>query len=166
VQAIEAYYTRKYESTYTKMDMTVVISQLKGVIDAFSELAPFKEAISKKLEYINHKSLRTILKELTTDAEIFSGFIKDKREFVDKVVDARNYLTHYESSKNGVRNIGMLEMIQLVENLRFLVTSIILREIGFEKKEIANSISLYCRDRIIALYPLDNNRLDIDQQYS
>ena len=156
-QAIESYYTRnsKYNNKSIADDDKDEIIESSHIKDIILGKFPEKNVISSlfsKLQWLNEKSLRVKLKELYQDyGNILKYFIRDKNDFIDRFVNARNYYTHYD--QNNVEP-SEREMIGLTENARFILICILLREIGFDEQEIVNAIPLYCRKRVTEIRSL------------
>lgn len=82
-----------------------------------------------KLQYSNEVTLRRGLKELIEECYAFLGQLLDEAS-VQKVIDTRNYLTHYAPHREG-RAAEELELHHLTEKLRILLEICLLRELGF-----------------------------------
>lgn len=147
-QAIEAYHSRKYESRFFPDNIREIIDKFTNFSEIIRIVFPeqFSSAILTKFKYLNRKSLRMILKDLSKDfKEIFSVFIRDTDDFINRFVEIRNYYTHYDPS---AKKPNYKEIIVLTENARFILLSIFLKEIGFNEGDIKSSAYLYCRKRI------------------
>lgn len=55
-----------------------------------------KEWLSKKLVYANELPLRQRMRQMLEPFEILYGGAKERKYFIGKVIDTRNYLTHYD----------------------------------------------------------------------
>lgn len=58
----------------------------------------FREWLAGELVYANKPSLRTRLRRMLKPFASHFGNAEARKEFVDRVVDTRNYLTHYDSA--------------------------------------------------------------------
>jgi len=97
-----------------------------------------------KIKYMNRKNLRKRLKEIINNFDYLENLLNiNQREFVDKVVDTRNYYTHYDP-EDLQKAIKLEELNPYINNLRIILATIILDEIGLSKNEIIEYIQ---RDR-------------------
>ena len=55
-----------------------------------------REWLSKKLEYANELPLRKRIRQMLQSFESLYGDSKQRKQFIMKVIDTRNYLTHYD----------------------------------------------------------------------
>ena len=65
---------------------------------------------------------------------------KERMGFVGKVVDTRNYLTHYDEGKKETAAVGR-ELYGLTERLRSILEACLLREVGFEGERLKEVLS-------------------------
>ncbi len=149
-QALEAYHSRKFDN--------IIVSN-----GLFNSLLPhFLEIIEKipqerqsefrsKINFMNRKTLRRRTKELfKKHGGIFKIFIENKKGFISKFVDTRNYYTHYDPKAE--MPVGIKEIPYLTEKLRFILMVILVYEMGFSQKQIAQIIHRHTRSRIRAIY--------------
>ena len=94
-----------------------------------------------KLKYGNEASLRQRLKCLIEPFKEIIGNKKKQRGLINRVVKARNYLTHYDQSLESEVADENLEFLCLKMELLFQLN--FLRLIGFSKEQI-NSILANC----------------------
>lgn len=132
VQAVEAYHRRALGTTELPEDEHE--RRLEETISAVPNV--HKDWLRGKLTYSNEPSLRKRLKEIMRrDPEVMKPiFGKSKKErgaFVGKVVDTRNYLTHYDESKKDEAAVGR-KLYELTEKLKSVLEACLLREVGFE----------------------------------
>jgi len=71
---------------------------------------------------------------------IFGADNKKRKGFVGKVVDTRNYLTHYDESKKEAAAVGR-ELYELTERLESVLEACLLREVGFEGDRLKEVLS-------------------------
>lgn len=64
----------------------------------------------------------------------------DKKSFINKVVNTRNYLTHYDQ---GLKNqaAGDEELVHIIQKLKLLMEICLLSELGFSLDEIKSLLS-------------------------
>jgi hypothetical protein len=158
-QAIESYHNRneKYgNKIFLDSDLQKLIDQstiLDLISNKFSDVNSAQSVVSK-FKWLNEKTLRLRLKELNQEyTKIFTIFIRDRDAFISRFVDVRNYYTHYDAISVEP---SYKEMVVLTENARFILLSILLKEIGFYDDEIASAIRLYCRKRVTKIMSLED----------
>ena len=101
-----------------------------------------KKSLKSRIEYGNEFSLRTRLKKIFDKyQENLSEFIENKNAFIEKVVDTRNYLTHYDKKEKAA--IGE-ELDPIIQKLKILLEICLLTELGFSTEEIKK---LFSRNR-------------------
>jgi hypothetical protein len=144
VIAIEGYHRRKFDEKYLSKE------EYKSVRDKLVEAIPketkekLKTRIIGSLKYCYQFSLRNILDELLekyqvifdemTEDELERLEIKDKKEFINKVVDVRNYLVHQD--KELEEKVHDTDLPLLTRKLELLIHAILLEEIGFDLLKI------------------------------
>ena len=104
------------------------------------------EWVRSRLRYANELSLRKRLRLMMEPFERFFGDLGQRKNFVNKVVITRNYLTHYDSSLEGQAAEGR-ELWQLTRKLEVLFQLHMLQIIGFDAGQVDRS-----------LHPLSNLR--------
>jgi hypothetical protein len=72
---------------------------------------------------------------LSRHSDIMSIYISDLTEFKNKIVDTRNYMTHYDISLEDKASRGN-DLWELVKKLEILVEVCLLSETGFTGGEI------------------------------
>ena len=144
IQAIETYHRRKFEGKYiSDEDYKPIYNRFKEIINKLDIEASFKDVLKSKLKYGSEYSLRKRLKDLFEKyAVITQNFIKDKNNFINIVVETRNYLTHYDKKLRDIANGGVL--YNITEKLRTILQICLLDELGFDKEEIK---SMFSRNR-------------------
>jgi hypothetical protein len=82
-------------------------------------------------------ALRTRMTDLLADiGKAVEPLIPNEKDFVDKVVDTRNYLTHYDPKKEEKAASGN-ELYRLTETLSYVVKVCLLRESGISTERCA-----------------------------
>lgn len=100
------------------------------------EYPDFKISLEGRLRYINEYSLRKRLKLLIRDTNaVFHYFVDHPNEFINNVVDTRNYLTHYSRTSESTAVRGKA-LYPLTEKVKILVEIILMRELGFSFEKI------------------------------
>lgn len=144
VQALEAYHRRVIANSEISQE-----EHLKRITNILSSApSEHKEWLQNELRYANEPSLRSRLKDLYA---IFSSTVDnlmpEKKDLIQKVVDIRNYMTHYDLNLKD-RYVSGRELFIIIEKLRILVEMCLLKEIGFDPKEINNMIIKRYQDRL------------------
>ncbi|NQT56262.1 MAG: hypothetical protein HQ551_08545 [Desulfobacteraceae bacterium] len=108
-----------------------------------------KAALKSRIKYGNEHSLRKrllqMLGSLSADAR---GLIcADYKQFVNRVVDTRNYLTHYDKSLKAAA-LDMIGMLGACYRLRRLLTIFLLKDIGLAEGVVCDVISSHKRFEI------------------
>jgi len=100
----------------------------------------YRNWLKEKLTYSNEPSLRKRIKEIydrVKNLGYITALIPKKKDFVDKVVNTRNYFVHYDQSLKE-RALKGTELYWLIQKLKALVEICLLKEIGFLDTEIDN----------------------------
>ena len=113
----------------------------------FLSLAQAIESYHSKsrAEHMHRKTLRTRIEELFEKyGKLFTLFINNKDKFITKVVDTRNYYTHYDKHLEK-RATKVLELPFLSDKLRLMLIAILLKEIGFDYRVAEQALRKYMR---------------------
>jgi len=144
-QAIESYHRRLYGGEYMLCD------DYKDVYDTLMDAIPdyvgndHKQSLRGRIRYGNEFSFRTRLKKIFENLgeNVTSTLIADKNSFINKVVNMRNYLTHYDKSlEDKVNKDEDLHLLTI--KLKFIMEVCFLLELGIQSNKIEEFIS---RDR-------------------
>jgi hypothetical protein len=144
-QAIESYHRRLYGGEYMLCD------DYKDVYDTLMDAIPdyvgndHKQSLRGRIRYGNEFSFRTRLKKIFENLgeNVTSTLIADKNSFINKVVNMRNYLTHYDKSlEDKVNKDEDLHLLTI--KLKFIMEVCFLLELGIPSNKIEEFIS---RDR-------------------
>lgn len=126
-QVLEAYHRIKSDEMYMEPE------EYKRLLDLIADSVPseHKSYLMQRLTYGNELSLRNRLKEIyCTLPEIIQNRIGEQKSFCNKIVNTRNYLTHYdESSKKSA--LSLEEMIKCVPTMTLICKVIFLLDAGF-----------------------------------
>lgn len=142
-QTIESYHQRvcdgkyvsdeEYEKVYDKL-VENIPNEIKGSEDGRN----LAERLKEYLRYGNELSLRRRLKDiLNTHKAVFTGLIEDEAEFINDVINTRNYFTHYNEKLREEAASGA-DLFYLTEKLKILVETCLLSELGFRNEEISS----------------------------
>lgn len=112
----------------------------------------FKDSLKSRLKHHYEHSLRKRFQSLFDElSEILSPIAPDDGQFVDTVIEARNFLIHYsEDSKDKIQNWDDLreDLYYSIQKLRLIVEAILLHEMEIpdpQIKEIVTSTFRYER---------------------
>jgi len=144
IQAIESFHRRVYGGEYlSDEDYKVVYDALVTAIPGGVE-GGLKDRLKEYLRYGNEFSLRKRLEEIfDKHQEILDKFIKNRSAFIEKVVDTRNYLTHYDKELKKRAAKGE-DLYDLTQKLEMCLEICLLTEVGFNSEEVK---TLFSRDR-------------------
>ena len=121
--------------------------RIKEIVDNVPDC--HKDWLKNALAFSNEKSLKIRLEELLSESiTIINPIIKDSAEFVKKVRDTRNYLTHYDKSGESKAAKGT-ELHWLTERLLILLKSCLLSELGINKEDQVKLFRSYEKYRYI-----------------
>lgn len=144
IQALEAYHSR------TTTNQELIPEMHNKRISEILESVPteYKGWLEKKLTYSNEPSLRERLRDVYgTFSQTLDTLNTNKKSFIDKVVNTRNYLTHYDVDlkKKGAKG---KELFVITEKLRILVEMCFMKELGFSLEEINSLICKHYQERL------------------
>ncbi len=142
IQAIETYHRRTREGKYLPDD-DYLNDMYPALIKAIPQTVDqgFRESLKGKLLYLNEFSLRKRLKEiLESCGELTSPLINTKVEFIEDVVNTRNYFTHFDKKLEAKAKMGK-DLYQLAQKIRFILEICLLKEIGLTDTTIKGLIS-------------------------
>lgn len=141
IQSIESFHRCTFEGKYLPDEdyKEVYDTLLKAIPEGVgSEL---KDRLMEYLKYGNEFSLRKRLKEIFEEyKEILDKFIENKKDFIEKVVNTRNYFTHHGMELKEHAASGE-DLYHLTQKLRMCLEICLLTEIGFSSEEIKVLIS-------------------------
>lgn len=137
VQAIESYHRRVIKNYELPED------RHKKRIAEILNVVPnnHKKWLKWQLKYSNESALRQRLSDiLKQNSKVIDEFIDDKKLFIDKITDTRNYLTHYDLSLKE-KSVAGEELYRLIERLKIIIEICLLKELGFDFENIKEVIS-------------------------
>ena len=141
VQGLEAYHRRT--SDEKRMDETEFEELVEHLIDQCPE--EHRKWLRGELKYSNEVSLRKRLKDIIKPFKAVIGNRTKRNNLIDRIVNTRNYLTHYDLSleSKAAKNEDLWPLclkMELLFQLHFL------KLIGFSREQIdsllANSLPL------------------------
>lgn len=137
-QAVETFHRRKRGGS----DLTEAEHQqrLLTVLEAIPE--EHREFVEGKLKNSNEPYLRKRLEALLGEfnTPVLNKVIPEIKAFCQKVVDKRNYYTHYDKRIQPLTSDRSL-LFSLTEKLKLLLVYCLLCEIGFLKEQVDGQVS-------------------------
>lgn len=131
-QGIETLHRRNSQETQMPED------EFRNLIDTILNAVPDDEQkrwIDEKMKYANEISLRKRMRQMIEPFKDLFGNSKKRNSFIGKVVDTRNYLTHYDSQLESKAAHGE-ELWRLYRKLEALFQLHFLRLIGWDIESI------------------------------
>jgi len=142
IHAIESYHRRIMRNYELPEDE--YRKKITEILDAVPR--NYERWLEWKLKYSNEPRLRQRLEDiLEACSEVVDTIIDDRGSFVDKTVDTRNYLTHYDP-KLKERAADGIELYNLTQKLGVLLEICLLKELGFGSDNI-KSLTTRARGR-------------------
>jgi hypothetical protein len=144
VQALEAYHCRI--TTNQEMALEEYNQRIYTILGAVPR--EYRKWLRNELIYSNEPSLRKRLKDIyKTFSLTLDSLNTNKKSFINKVVNTRNYLTHYDVDleRKSAKNT---ELFVITEKLRIIVEMCLMKEIGFSLKEINHLICKHYQKRL------------------
>lgn len=139
VQAIESFH-RKLRKNYLLESV-----DFKAKVDEIVNSVPenHKSYVQEKLNFGNEPNLHKRLDELLAEipGEVLKVFIFDKETFIKNIKQTRNYYTHYDDRLKNKALKGQA-LFNLVQKSKILFLIILLKEIGFNKDQIQDSVNV------------------------
>ena len=130
-QGIETLHRRSHHSTEMPQD------EFRELLDSVLRTCPIDRRtwLRGKLHYSNEFSLRQRLEAMTGPFQHFFGASKARKAFIRKVVDTRNYLTHYDSELESRAATGQ-DLWELTMKLEALFQLHLLQIVGLDTDRI------------------------------
>lgn len=132
-QAAESYHRRRFKSRV--LSDKEHRTRTKAILQSVPE--EHRSWLKDKLTHSNEPTLRERLRELiSSTSHIVGPLLQDKEDFIKKVADTRNYLTHYDPRlRKKMPEARQLYTLQLV--LTFVIETLLLNELGFSLERSA-----------------------------
>ena len=131
VQGLESYHRR------TSNEKSMDDSTFEKIVNNLIKQCPekYRKWLSEKLEYANEISLAHRIKNIIEPFKNFFGPDKKRKSLVRKIVDTRNYLTHYDESLKSKAAKGK-ELWLLYLRMEAIFQLHLLHMLGFTRKQI------------------------------
>jgi hypothetical protein len=144
MQAIETYHRTISGGLYleqSEYDEKVLPSLVQAI--PFEVQKDLRDSLKKRLQFGNEHSLRKRLKCLLEglDDGCRSLITTEPATFLKKVVDTRNYFTHYSTVDPDQDVLEGADLINVRLQLRLLIFILLLKEIGFSEDRIASALA-------------------------
>lgn len=136
VQAIETYHRRMLGGKFLSAENFADV--LSTMISAIPQGLPsdYRSSVCDKLKYSNEFSLRRRIKDVFNEfGDVLLLFIPDTKTFIQKLLDTRNYLTHYSSELEDKALRG-IELYDACLKLIVILQACLLKEINFSVPDI------------------------------
>ena len=136
-QGIETLHRRNSQETQMPED------EFRNLIDTILNAVPDdgqRRWIDEKLKYANELSLRKRMRQMIEPFKGLFGNSQRRNSFISKVVDTRNYLTHYDSSLENQAASGE-DLGKLYMKLEALFQLHFLRLIGIDDNTIKSMVN-------------------------
>ena len=137
IHAIEAYHAKVYDAKYLSDDEYEEVYGM--LISSIPQEIPedFRSRVKHSLKYLNEYSLRKRLKEiLRSIGDIHKNYIDNDDEFINKIVNTRNYFTHYTDDLKEKAITDLVELYYETQRLRIVLEICIMKELGFTIENI------------------------------
>lgn len=142
IHAIESYDRIRNKTQYlTQQEYESIRSTLVTAIPQ-TVAADHRDSLKNRIKYGNEASLRKRLTEIFKKLSLDSVNLvtDDPKKFVKRIVDTRNYFTHYgDDSKENSIDEGS-ELYEASLRLQILLYILLLKEIGLSEGFIVNAI--------------------------
>ncbi len=136
IQGIETLHRRNSKDTFMPE------AEFVDLVEALVKSCPpdQQEWLKKKLEYANELPLRHRISQMLKPFESLYGDSKQRKHFIRKVIDTRNYLTHYDE-RLAQRAARGKELWSLCMKLEALFQLHFLRLVGLDSDIINNLVN-------------------------
>ena len=131
VQGLESYHRR------TSSEKLMEDAKFNEIVTNLIEYCPkeHQEWLSSKLKYANEISLARRLKRIIEPFRNYFGSNNDRKKIIRKIVDTRNYLTHYDESLEANAAVGR-ELWLLCLRMEAIFQLHLLHVLGFTTEQI------------------------------
>lgn len=151
-QALEALHRRVFGGKYlTDEEYKPVCQTLTNSIPESLEIShrdSLKGRIKYGHEFSQRKRIKLLLDEVWEDC--LDKFIDDKNTFINKVINTRNYLIHYDSASEA-KAVEGTEIFYIAERLKIILIAHILLQLGIPKKNVYRDIKRFANFEYLKL---------------
>jgi hypothetical protein len=141
-QTLEAYHRRQIGGQYLEDEAFQSLrGSLTSTVREANVLPDAQDAFANKIRYMNELSFRTRLREL---CELLgnstTALYPDRQLFIQRVVDTRNYLTHYDEDL-AERTADVFGMACLADTMNAMMQACLLTELGHSGETLIEIVS-------------------------
>lgn len=143
-QGLEALHRRVFAGKYVSDDIyepiaNVIVESIPKEIDK-----DHRNSLKARIKYGNEFSQRKRIKFLLDDVwtDCLDEFIEDKNTFVDKAINTRNYLIHFDPSSASNAVFGA-EIFYTAERLKILLVTHILIQLDIPRENVYRAIKQF-----------------------
>ncbi|MBL3648863.1 ApeA N-terminal domain 1-containing protein [Bacillus sp. RHFS10] len=146
VQALEIFHRRFYEGNTIEQDLYIENAEkIKRYIEDNIDNEEVKSFFLGKFKHGNEYNLGKRLKELINglSSEVKSFLIgnsENRDRFIQKTVETRNYLTHYDMSKKTMILKEPFEKFFNIYRMKLILIFVVLKKLGVEEKLIFDKV--------------------------
>ena len=131
-QALESLH--RASSQRTRMPESDFSDMMTRILEAVPE--EYVGLVEENIKYANQPRLRERIEDLLQPIEEWLGNRKSRKEFINKLIHTRNYLTHYDKESTPLRAEEPQDMLQLYEKVAGVIQLIILGRTGFDAEQV------------------------------
>jgi hypothetical protein len=143
-QALEALHRRVFGGKYlTDEEYKPVCQTLTDSIPESLERS-HRESLKGRIKYGHEFSQRKRIKLLLDEVweDCLDEFIDNKNIFIDRVINTRNYLIHYDSTSEA-KAVEGTEIFYIAERLKIILIAHILLQLGLPQKNVYRDIKRF-----------------------
>ncbi|WP_338592047.1 HEPN domain-containing protein [Paenibacillus sp. Y5S-9] len=163
INALEVFHRRTREGTeFPKEDHRKRLDSIYETLNGNEHL----EWLKSKLHFSNEISLKKRIHQLLTGFPLIEEYLGEGKDiFVKKVVNTRNFYTHYDinSEKKALKR---MDLHNVTQELKILTLACLLHEIGFDEETVNTQIIKYSRSIGIILKNEDNSLKELSDYLS
>ncbi|MGV2803410.1 hypothetical protein GNF85_06905 [Clostridium perfringens] len=137
IQAIESYHRRT--KLNAELDQSEHEERINSILDSVD--IKYSDWLRGRLSYSNEPTLRKRLNDMMSECnDILNLSSRERKSFITKVCNTRNYLTHYDISlaDKAAKN---MELLEICNKLKVIIEFYLLLEIGFNNEMAKNILN-------------------------
>jgi hypothetical protein len=143
IRTIEGYHRLTHKIFESEDDEKAYQEKVKNIIESVKE-KDYKDWLTDELKYSYEPKLRKRLNDLIAESSEVTKFLfkrkKDMKNFINKVVEARNFLIHPDTRLKAVDYSSYLpELIQ--DQMKPLIAILLFKQLEFSDYEIKRAMS-------------------------
>lgn len=150
VQSVESYHRRTMTNKIWSEDEFMKIQE--EATNCVSD--KYKEWVKNKFQYGNEPSLRKRIKELLDAVnEVLGEFSIYNYEFIDDVVNTRNYLTHYDPTLKEKSLTIDQALFDAIQKLRAIMEVCFMMQLGIPNENMKNIMKRSLQNKLLIPIP-------------